>query len=383
MAKKRGKGEGTIYQRKDGLWTAQITTGINPATGKSVRKTYYGQTRSEAARKMNEGLNKIQKGILETAKRETLNDWFEEWIEGRKYAIEEGTYLNYKDLYRCHLERAIGHIKLKDLKTIHIQTLFNSIHENKKLAVSSLKRVHMVLNACLKKAVKKGLISRNPCDLLELPKSEHKEMQVMKSEELPIFLNAIKNSPHYTAFMLELNTGLRRGELLGITWKDIDLETGTLTIRQQLTGNGRIKGLKTESAYRTIQIQGEIIKILKKHKKQQTERQLMLGAAYNNNDLVFCNDDGRKLIPRVVTAHYKDILKRAGINPKLRFHDLRHSFATFLLETGKVSPKTLSEMLGHSNVKFTLQVYTHVTDRMKGEAAEAISGILSIAVNKH
>jgi integrase len=378
MAKRRGKNEGTIYQRKDGLWTAQITTGTNPATGKPQRKTFYGKTRADVAQKMNEGLNKVQKGILETANKETLNEWFEEWIEGRKHAIEESTYDNYKRFYKNHIQPAIGAVKLKNLQTRDIQKLVNSIHEEKKIAVSSLQNVFSVLDTCLENAMNRGLIAKNPYNLVELPKGGRKEMHVLKKECLPIFLKAIKSSRFYVAFRLELSTGLRRGELLGLRWQDIDFKTGIITVKQQLTPNGKIKGLKTENSYRSINLFGDIIKLLETHKAKQNEKRLLLGEAYNKeDDLVFCHDDGSRLSPRSFLSHYKILLKNAGLDTSLRFHDLRHSFTTLALEAG-IPVKTVQSFLGHSSATTTLEVYTHVTEGMQKNAAETISNLIAV-----
>jgi integrase len=269
---------------------------------------------------------------------------------------------------------------LKNLTTKDIQGMINSIHESGKLEVSSLKKVFSVLDDCLEYALHRGLISKNPCKFVELPKGERKERNTLKRQELPAFLNSIKESPYYAAFRLELFSGLRRGELLGLRWSDVDLEKGQITIKQQLTPTKKIKGLKTESSYRIIKIFGEIVDILKAHKKPQNKKKALLGKAYNReDDLVFCHDDGSRICPRAFLAHYKSMLKKSGLNTSLSFHDLRHSFATMGLEAG-IPIKTLQSILGHKTPNTLLTIYAHVTESMQEDASIVINDLL--AVNK-
>lgn len=381
MAKRRGNGEGSIYKRKDGSWMASISAGIDPATGKTKRKTFYGKTRKEAAEKMNKTLHEIKTGSYIELATVTLEQWLTDWLNGRKPHIAESSWNAYDTMIRVHIIPALGKVKLKDLKTRDIQNLLNDKFENGRsdgkggLSPRSVKYIYQTLNSALRQAVRERLLSYNVTEAAELPKQEAKEMTTLSTEDLTKFLEAAKESPQYTAFLLEFYTGLRRGELLGLRWKDIDFKKGTLTVRQQLVKGKKIKDTKTSKSKRTITLYKDALEALKTHKKKQNEIKLMLGPNYQDNDLVFCTQEGKPLDPDNFTKQFQRLLKKAGI-PKTRFHDTRHTFATLSLEAG-VPLKTVQEILGHSTISITGDIYSHVTPKMHEEAANKMGGVLA------
>ena len=222
--KERGNGEGSVYQRPDGRWVAMITTGINPATGKPKRKAFYGKTRPEVVKKMNEALVDLEKGTYIEPATITLEKWLNDWLEGRKPHLAENTFNDYEKFIRVHINPTLGKVKLKNLKTREIQKLLNDKFQNGRadgkggLSPRSVKYIYQTLNASLRQAVKERVIPFNPAEHCELPRQQKKEMRVFTMDELARFLKTAQEiSPHFTAFYLDIGSGLRRGELLGLT----------------------------------------------------------------------------------------------------------------------------------------------------------------------
>ncbi len=209
-------------------------------------------------------------------------------------------------------------------------------------------------------------------------------MATLGVDEMKHFLAAAKNSKHYAAYLLELATGLRRGELLGLKWPDLDLKSGTVTVNRGLVrakGQGLIfQEPKTHYSRRTISIPLQVARELERHKAKQNIDKLELGKAYYNDNLVFCTKEGKPLDPSEFTRHFQRLLKAAGL-PRLRFHDLRHTFATVSLQEG-VSAKVIQEVLGHHSAAFTMQVYSHVTEKMKREATDKIGAVLNACIGE-
>jgi integrase len=207
-------------------------------------------------------------------------------------------------------------------------------------------------------------------------------MQTIDADQVVQFLNCARNDRLYAAFLLEFNTGIRRGELLGLQWKDVDLETGTISICRSLVriyNKGKtelsFQEPKTAAAKRTLPITAEVVAALKNHKKQQIEERLAFGSEYEDNDLVFCSPKGTPLDPRSFTRHFDTLLNKAGL-PHIRFHDARHTVATLLLEQNE-HPRVVQELLGHSDISTTLGTYSHVSSDLKRKAAEKLSAVLA------
>ena len=289
-------------------------------------------------------------------------------------------------MIRRHIVPAFGKVRLVDLRTRDVQKLINQKIESG-LSVRTVKYIYTTLNQGFKQAIRERLVTFNPMEAVELPKLRRKEMEVLTPQEMASFLEAAKESKHYAAFVLELATGLRRGELLALRWGNIDFKKGTLTVKEQLVraDEGLIfKGyLKTQKSRRTINLPESVLAVLKAHKKQQSIHQaklkLKLGndafkEYYQDNDLLFCAEDGKPLDPDSFGRHFKALLKKAGVK-QIRFHDLRHSFATMALEAG-IPVKTVQEMLGHTTSAMVMEVYSHVTATMQKEAANKIGQVL-------
>jgi integrase len=376
----RGDGEGTIYKRKNGRWCGQVTVGTDPKTGNPIRKTFYGDKRKEVARKMTELRQKIFDGSYIKQSEITVDEWFKQWNEGRKNTVAYSTYRVYGSLIRNHIAKEIGDVKLKDLKTRHLQEILNDRFDNG-LNSGSVKLIYAVANKGLKQAVKEKLIYNNPAKAIELPKKqEEQKLHTWNKKQVNEFLARAKDHRYYMIFFLAVNTGMRRGELLGLKWEDIDFNKKRLEVKRQAirTDKGIIlKKPKTEAGNRVIPITDNIIKELKKHKIRQNENKLALGSNYKDRDLVNCNKVGKPINPVNTYIEFKKISRSINL-PEIKLHDLRHTFSSLFLENGG-NIKTLQQILGHSSISVTMDTYSHVTDEMLDSAAKNMDSMYKIA----
>jgi len=376
----RGNGEGTIYKRKDGKWCGQLTIGTTPE-GKQKRKSFYGDTRKEVARKMTEMKHKLFTGTYIEQTNMKLGNWLKKWVKGRKSSLAYSTYRNYEMMIRNHLIPTLGRTKLKELNARQVQELLNYKLEHGKvngeggLSASSVKYIYTTLHAALEQAVKERLIPNNICVAVEVPKKqEETKLHTWNNKQVMQFLNHAKDFRFYEVFFLALNTGMRKGELLGLKWQDINFSKNKIEVKRQLTRTDEgliFKKVKTKSGNRTIPVTDEVAKFLKSHKIRQSEQRLALGDGYNQNDLIACNGIGNALDGRNLNREFKKIIDKAGL-PEIRFHDLRHTFSTTYLQNGG-NIKTLQQILGHSSITVTIDTYSHVTDEMLYQASKNIS----------
>ena len=382
---KKANGEGSISRFKNG-WRATITIGRDE-NGKLIRKQFYGKTKLETLNKANEYKNKYSSGILPSDEKITLKDWVRIWLyEYRINDLKPSSLSVYDGIYRNYIENSnLGNIKLKDLKSSNLQTFFNYLirAENKDAGV--LKNINKVLRPCLSQAVKEQYLPFNPCNGVTLPKVKaKKDIEVFTIDEQKHFIKFLENHRHKALIMLVLGTGLRIGEVLGLKWNDINFEDSTLTVSRTSKRvhivNNKISENKTEilelepktkSSRRTIPIPSNVLKELKRHKKRQAEEKLKAGEIYVDNDLIFPNEMGEPTDTRNLTRSYERALKKAGIKYK-NFHSLRHTYATRLFEND-VPLKTVQVLMGHSNIKTTADIYTHVMPDEKIKAVEKLN----------
>lgn len=406
MARRRAKGEGSIFKttNKNGkvLWRGKVPVGINPDG--SIKYQYVsGKREMDVKEKVDTLKGDVRNNTYAEPNRITIKQWLDTWLNVTiKEAVKDTTWLSYESMIKKHINPAIGGIRLMQLQTSHLQKLYNekikggrSDGKEGGLSPRTVRYIHQVINGSLKQAVKEKLISVNVSESVRLPKDPKKEMKVLELEDVSRFLETAKTNRYYkhyyAAYLLELYTGLRRGELLGIRWKDIDLKNRNIQVRQQLVKVGskhEIRELKTESSQnRVISIPDEMIHELKDHKQKQEEFLKDLG--YNDlqikeqfkTGLVFVNEIGTGFIqPRNFTRNFKGVLKTAKLGD-IRFHDMRHTFALLSLQQG-VDIKTLQSDLGHNSIETTLDRYGHVNDEMKRDAANKRSGLLKKIVDK-
>ena len=383
MAKKRANGEGNIRKRSDGRWEGRYTAGHDPVTGKRITKNVLGKTQAEVREKLRRTIEETRGLDVARAGEYTTGQWLEVWFND--YAmlkVRPSSHQTYRGYLDHHIKPYIGNIPLTKLSSLDLQRLYKKLLsdgrvdriESKKqpkgLSAKTVRNIHQIISSALKLAVEQKLIARNPAEGCALPKVERKEMQTLPVEQLTSFLREAKESGVYEMYYIDLATGLRRGELLGLKWSDIDLEKGDLRVQRQI---GRIDGkiiempLKTKNAYRTLPLSADAINVLMQQRRKT-----------GNSEWVFPSPTGGPMSPDSVLHMLHRVLKRAGL-PKVRFHDLRHTFATLALQNG-VDIKTVSGMLGHFSAGFTLDTYAHVTTSAKREAAKTMGNILSGAV---
>ncbi len=370
MAKKRGRGEGTVY-KVGRRYRAQVMVG-------GVRHRAYFETRKEALTWLAEVRLKAERGLLREPSKATVADYLAFWLEnGAKPSVRPPTYRQYEQYVRNYVVPVLGPLRLQALKPPDIQALYTQKLEAG-LSRRTVQLIHAILHKALSQAVDWGLISFNPADRVKPPRPQPKEMQVLSPEEARRFLEAAREYDYYPLFVLALTTGMRLGELLGLKWADVDLEAGAVHVRRGLY---RVRGEwvegepKSAAGKRKIALPALATAVLKEHRLAQLEARLKAGPAWEDNGLVFTTAAGRPIHPGDIRRTLTAILGRAGL-PRIRFHDLRHSHATLLLKEG-VNPRVVQERLGHSTVSMTLGTYSHVLPDLQAEAAEKLNRTLS------
>jgi integrase len=325
-------------------------------------------------------LSQINKGIYVHSSDKTLEEHLNDWLElSAKQRLRETTFKNYKRAVEFRIIPALGKVKLDEIKLGHGQAFVKQLFDDG-LSPRYIEYICTLLKNALDQAVDWELIHRNPLKKLEIPRPRRTSNYTTWSlEEANRFLHFAKfeNIMYYTLFLVMINTGMRRGEVLGLRWKDLDLENGKINIIQTLVydeNEFKFNEPKTESSKRQIAIDEFVCNEIRKYKKQQNEFKLALGSCYHDMGLVFCREDGRPIYPRQLAIVFDRIIKKAGV-PKIRLHDLRHTHATFLLKLGE-NPKVVSERLGHSRVEMTLDIYSHVLPDMQENAAKKLSEAL-------
>ncbi len=371
---KRGNGEGSIYRRNDGRWVGEMTI-----EGRQ-RKFVYGKTRKDVQEKLRAAIQEKQEGVVLTGTaRQTLEQFLLDWLENsQKQSVRPRTYERYREIVQLHIVPVLGHQKLQKLSAQHVQAFYTQKVKDG-LSPSTVEVFHCVLHKALDTAVKWGLVPRNVCDLVSPPHRESFEIKPLDVEQANKLLAAARGHRLEALFILALTTGMRRGELLGLKWQDINFAAGTLQIRRILTRSPD-KGFveaepKTQKSRRSMVVAAFALEALRKHRTHQLETKLKAGASWQEHDYVFCTSVGTHLNPsKDVLDELKKLLNQAGL-PDIRFHDLRHSAATLLLSEG-VHPKVVQEMLGHSNISMTMDVYSHVLPSMQQEAVGRLNNIL-------
>lgn len=370
---RRGHGEGSVYQRKDKRWVASITL-----EGRK-RKYFYGETKKEVLEQLKTALHQQQQGTLVTGPQQKVEQFLTHWLETfQRPTMRVRSFTRYQDLLRLHILPVIGHHQLQKLSPQHIQGLYaQKLKEG--LSASTVHSIHTVLHKALDTAVRWHLLSRNVCDHVSLPRQTRYEIHPLTPEQAQQFLKAAENHRLKALFILALVTGMRLGELLGLKWQDINMTENTLQVRRTLSYTNKIGYLetepKTEKGRRNIFLPAFVIEELKAHRTRQLEERLKVGELWENRDLVFCTAVGSYFNPTSsIQRLFKNILKQAEL-PTIRFHDLRHSAATLLLGMG-VHPKIVQELLGHSNISMTMNIYSHVLPSMQKEAMEKMNTML-------
>jgi len=372
MAKK-ANGEGSIYRRKsDGRWSASITL----PNGK--RKHFLGNDRDEVARRQRAALKSQDDGLPIVTERQTVAQFMQRWLVASSPSLRERTWERYEQYVRLHIIPVLGKVSLTALTPVHLQRLYAKRLESG-LSSTTVHHLHATIHRALEQALRWNLVPRNVADLVDPPRTEHFEITTLTAKQASDLLVAAEGNRLRALYVMALTTGMRQGELLGLRWRDVDLERGSVQIRgtMQATKKGlRFAETKTRGSRRHVLLPTRTIDALRQHRAAQAEERLRVGQAWEDNDLVFANEVGRPIAAgNLLKRSFEPLLRRAGL-PRIRFHDLRHSAATLLLEEG-IHAKIVSEMLGHTRISTTLDLYSHVTPTMQRQAAEAFDAILA------
>jgi len=376
--------KGHLTKRSKDSWTIVVDLGLK-ANGKRNQKWKSTKgTKKEAEALLARMLTELEDGVYIDAKKTSVSGYLDKWIASIKGSVSSTTHERYKQLCDKHLKPTIGNIALNKLQAIRISELYSVAMESGRidgkggLSKQTVLHMHRVLKRALSQAVKWGLISRNPCDAVDnIPKPNKKERLTFTTEETLSLLEQLEGNRLQLPVLLAVTTGMRRGEILGLRWKDIDLDKKRLCIRQIVIETREygleVKQPKTDSSSRTIALPRIAIEAIKKYRVEQAELCLQLGKGLTPESMLFDEFSGLN-IPNRITVNFRSFIKTHGFK-HVTFHDLRHTHATHLLEQN-IHPKIVSERLGHSTIALTMNTYSHVMPTMQEEAANKVDDML-------
>lgn len=386
--KRRAKGEGNIRQRKDGTWEARFVTGIDPGTGKDIRKSVYAKTQKEVRQKMTAAIAALDNDDYREPCKMTLAQWLDIWQTEYLGGVKPSTAALYKNQIRLYIKPSLGATKLETLNPHTIQAFYNKLGKEKDgkpgLTGKSIKNVHGILHKALEQAMKVGYIRVNPANACTLPRIVKKEIKPLDEDATLLFVKAIQGHEHEIVFLVTLFTGMRQGEVLGLSWDCVDFDKGTLNINKQLQkapGGGSTYSLTSpkNGKGRIITPAPFVMDLLRKQRRRQAEWQLKAGPVWENGwNLVFTNMVGDHLMPHTVYHNFKRVVASIG-QPNTRFHDLRHTYAVNSIRAGD-DIKTVQMNLGHHTAAFTLDQYVHVTEQMNKESADRMQQFINMII---
>lgn len=368
---KRQNGEGTIYQRSDGLWIAEITLGYKE-DGKRIKKRLSSKNLDELKKKLNDNRYYNDRSMVSAPTDYTVGSWLDFWLETyKKHSVKSTTYDMYYNVINTHLKPNIGKYKIDAVTPILVQKMINNLSENgsadnKGLSSSSVKKILITLSQAYAMAISSGLLYNNPCKDIIIPKKEPKKAVAFTADEQERFLSFCKdNTTYQNLFVFAFNTGMRMGELLALTWDDYDKDKNMIRVNKNLSvvrdysdnDNKQktiINSTKTESGTRDIPLTKTAVNVINEQFKKCGDKSVF----------VFCSDAGTPLMKRNIYRAFNNIIEKAEIQSPVTFHSFRHSFATRLLEKG-ADIKTVSNLLGHKSIQITLDIYSHVSSDLK------------------
>ncbi|MEX2111895.1 MAG: site-specific integrase [Pirellulales bacterium] len=376
--KRRGRNEGSIFQRTNGLWVATISLGYG-ADGKRRRRTVYGETKAEVQERLSKLQSSSSTGTLPTLHKETVSQFLTRWLaDVAKPTLRSTTFANYNAIVKNHIGRRIGGVKLQKLTPAHVQGLYAEMDRDG-VGAHPRRLAHAVLRRALSHALRQGLIVRNVCDAVEPPKVPKSKIMPLDQKQVAALLDAAKGDRLEALYHLAIGSGMREGEMFGLHWSSLDLAAGTVSVKQSLAevgGKLSVGEPKSGAARRQIGLPQHAIKALEAHRRRQ------MAAGFGGCEFVFCNQSGGPMRRSHFHAgDFKPLLRKAGL-PDCRFHDLRHTHATLCLLAGE-NPKVVQERLGHANISITLDTYSHVLPSMKAGTAAKLDAIVATAMAEH
>lgn len=374
---------GSIRERKHKVWQITIELPKDPITGKRNRRyrTVEG-TKKEAERAMHEFITELEKGYYVANSNISITEWVQTWLE--VYIIPNvspTTLSRYQGMIKRYIDPVIGNIPVQQLNTLAVQSWVNGLKispsSGKEMSAATIKHAYHVLKGAMDKAVLAGIIYRSPCTGIMLPKGQKKQAVIYDEKQIRQLLDAAAGTEMELVIDMELCLGVRRGELLGLEWGDIDWEHNQVKIirnRVVVDGKSVVKEPKTATSVRTLDVPLPLMQKLRKHKMQCLSNKLRFGKAYTTTDYIIVHPDGKPIYPEYLSQMLTKLQERAGL-PKCRFHDLRHLCASIMLLQG-VNVKVAQERLGHKDIATTMNIYSHVLPSSAKEAADKIGQLV-------
>ncbi len=377
---------GSIRQQGKRTWELRIYLGRNETGRKLYRSKTVRGAKRDAQRELAHVIDTLNTGAYIAPSRMTVKDYLGRWlVDYARVNVGGKTFERYSEIVQLHLIPALGHHCLEKLQPLHIQACYSDALQSGRrdgaggLSPQTVLHHHRVLREALRHAVKWQLIARNPADAVDPPRPQRREIESLDVAETARLLEASKDSPLALLVLLAFTTGLRRGELLALRWKDVDLTDSRLAVRQAIeqtkAGGLRFKEPKTQRGRRVVTLPAVAVDALRRHKAEQAKERLILGAAYRDQGLVFARKDGTPMNPAATSKAFTLLVSKAGVR-RVSFHACRHTHATLLMGAN-VHPKVVSERLGHATVGITLDTYSHVLPSMQEEAAKKMNDLLA------
>ena len=364
-----------------GTWSYRLDLGLDDRGRRRQREVGGFRTKKDAQASLNDALAGSQRGTYVAPSRVTVREFLDEWLEGARTDLALVAWTNYGQIIRRNIKPYLGAKRLSDLSPLDVKRWHGKLLEGGRadggpLAVRSVQLSHRVLHRALADAVRWNLIAINPASGVRVPKGERKEMKVWTAEDAKRFLDALADDRLVALWTLALHTGLRRGELAGLRWSDVDLDEGTLTVAQQRTSANYVTVVTAPKAksHRQLLLAPATVAALKAHLSRQRQERLALGPDWTDSGYVFVDELGVEYHPQRFTKMFDDAIRSVGVVPKIRLHDTRHTMATLALEAG-VHPKVVQEQLGHSSIAVTMDTYSHVPQAVKRDSADKIAGL--------
>jgi len=383
--KKRGYGRGFFKERSKGVWRVCVSLGRDPKSGKYLQSwaTVKG-TRKDAEQKKTELLHQVDTGILIRPGKIHLAVFLQRWLRDYVINLSPRTAEGYEHICRHHFIPSLGNITLNGLKPEHLQRYYSE-KLSSGLSATTVRHHHTCLHKALEEAVKWGLVARNTADAVSPPRAQSREMQTWSEDDMFTFLEFARQTPYFALFHTALFTGMRRSELLGLRWCDLDLLQCQLSVTRSLHvlrgGKVIIRQPKTAKGKRMIALSPLTASVLREHREKQSLERAMLGKPLAGEDLVFCDLEGSPLLPNTVTHAWIKLVRHTGLKP-IRLHDARHSHASLMLKQG-THPKIVQERLGHASIQTTLDVYSHVAPGLQEAAAARFDQAFQGKYNAH
>ena len=385
------KGAGTIRKKtitnndkSYTYWEARYTVGTDPVTGKQIQRSVTGKSKTEVSQKLRQATVEIDQGTYVDPTKLTVNEWMDFWQKEYLLGVKPSTANLYKECIRLYISPLIGNVRMDKLTGPIVQRFYNELYlpsdpGRNPVSPKSVKNVHGILHKAFQQAVRNGMLRLNPTESCVLPKIYKKEIQPLTSEQIAALLRLLPGHPHEYLFQIALYTGMREGELLGLTWDCVDFAHGTILVKQQLQREHKTGGeyhlLPTKNGKkRVVPMAPSVARLFELQKARQDFDRERMGSYWEETGMVFTNPWGGFLSRQTVYCCFKRVVEKIGA-PHARFHDLRHSYAVICIESG-VDIKTLQENLGHATAAFTMDVYGHVSRQMQLNSASKLESFI-------